>query len=69
MASLVDAEQVIENPADGDQVEIYAEAEKFTDGPAPSVLDQKNLRSKDKVFVETELAPPNSDDEGNFDVA
>lgn len=68
VASVLGAAQVIENPADGDQVEIYAEAEKFIDGPLPSVLDQKNLRNKDKVFVETEFAPLNSDDDGNFNV-
>jgi len=65
---LINADQLIENPADGDQIEIYAEAEKFGDGPLPDVLNQRNICSKYKVFVETEFAPPNSDDEGNFDV-
>lgn len=68
VANLLRTSQVIENPADGDQVEVYAESEKFIDGPMPSVIDQKNLRSKDKVFVETEFAPLNSDDDGAFNV-
>jgi hypothetical protein len=70
VAALISGEQFIENPADGDAVEIYAEAEKFVNGPLPSAIDQRNLRPKDKVFVETEIAPQNSDaEDGEFDVA
>ena len=57
VAALFSGKQLIENPAEGGDVEIYAEAEKFVDGPLPSVIDQRNLRPKDKVFVETEIAP------------